>query len=368
MSYHADFTRQYNLSYIARFNQTRDLITNNPSFQEYGLPTRNIGEDISEECIVIAILFVDSKNKPSILRNKDLQADNYLIDSKTYIEDAHGRVLIEFTNSFNKLAVYSSGIVLGFIGYKNEKNIFICTDVVFPEPITAKLAAHTKDTTSQKILFISNIVLNDKNYEIVRMALDYFSDLVDEIVIFGNIFTEKSTKPDLEDFNQILPNTKLRIHLVPGLEDPTSKMIPMDPFHKMLFKSENCKNLNFLPQPAEQKIIGSTFVLMNDYIIRDLMKYTKEACSTLDVMEQLLKIRYLAPNSPDTISSVPVFKEDLLFINDCDYFVIGGSSEFTNRNYGRISMFTVPDFNKIHSAVVLNVSNNQFEEVSFKLD
>lgn len=366
MSYHVDFTKQYNLSYITRFNTTRDLIVSNPVLNDYGLDVNNLSDDLTKECIVIAIFFVDSKSKPTILKDKDLHANCYLDDSQFYIEDAYGRILLNFTNSFTKLSTFPSGMVLGFVGSKNDKNVFICSDVIFPKPIT-KSIQNSVNQLESKVLFLSNIVMNDQNYELVKMAIDYCSEFVNEIVIFGNIFTNKDLIPDLKDFNRIFENTKIKVSLIPGRNDLTSKMIPMEPFHKMLFDSEILKNLNLLPQPANSTILNSKFVLMNDYIIEDIKKYSNESCDTLQVMEQLIKIRYLAPNSPDTISSVPFFESDPLIINDCDYFVIGGSSKFSFKLFNNVPLLTIPDFNMSHSAVILDISNNSTEEIIFNL-
>lgn len=360
-----DFSKQYNLSYISRLDKMKGLIVDNPVFKEYNLDLKNLSEDLNDECIVIAIFFVDSKNKPSILRNRAEQTDNYLDESQFYIEDMHGRILLSFTNSFNKLNILSSGMVLGFIGYRNEKSIFVCSDIVLPVPLIPKPRKLQKKNS--KILFMSNISVNDGNFERVRMALDYFYNKVEQVVIFGNIFTNKKESfPDLSDLNQILSSDYPKINIVPNLNDPSTKMIPIEPFHKMIF-SEKISNLNLLPHPVECNMLGSDFILMNSYIIEDLKKYAIQTISYLEVMEELIKLRYLAPNSPDTISSVPFFKDDPLIINNCNYLIIGGSENLEFKKIRDVFLLTVPDFNLTHSVVVLDLETDYPEEIFFEL-
>ena len=362
--YKVDFTKQYNLSYITRYNTMKVLILENPAFKDYNLELMNLGDNLSEECVVIGIFFVDSKNKPSILRNKEEQSSCFLDDSQFYLEDAHGRILLTFSESFNKLKFFSSGMILGFVGYRNEKNIFVCSDVIFPTPLKSNGTTHKKN---HKILFMSNISLNDNNFEIARMAIDYFSKTVNDIVIFGDIFTNKKDKfPNLSDFDQFIAEGYPRLHLVPNLNDPSTKMIPIEPFHKMLF-NEKAKNLNFLKHPAHCSISESDFILMNSYIIEDLIKYSKNCISYLDIMEDIIKLRYMVPNSPDTIASVPFFEKDPLVINNCNFFVVGGSEKFEFKNSRNVSLITVPDFNKTHSCVVLDLETTQPEEIFFKI-
>lgn len=359
------FDKQYNLSYITRLDRIKEFIVENPALNDYNLDLKNLSDDLNEECIVIGILFVDSKKKPSILINKDLQSDHYLEDCQFYIEDQHGRILLSFTDSFEKLRFYSTGMILGFVGYRNEKSVFVCSDVIFPKPMA--LGKHKSKANNSKILLMSNIALNDNNFEKVRMAIDYFSDTVNEIIIFGNIFTDKkNTFPNIEDFNQFLSSEYPKVHLVPNLNDPSSKMIPIEPLHKMLFKN-GARNLDLLPHPAKVDLSGASIILMNNYIIEDLMKYTTQAISQLEVMKELLKIRYLAPNSPDTIASVPFFKEDPLIIDSCDYFIVGGTSKFEYETYRDVSLLTIPNFKVTQSVVVLDMATGQSEEIFFKL-
>lgn len=360
----ASFDKQYNLSYITRFNKIKHLILDNPVAKEYNLNFRNLSNDLDEECIVIGILFVDSKKKSSILRNRDSQPDNYLEGCQFYIEDEHGRILLSFADSFEKLKIYSSGMILGFVGYRNEKSIFICSDVIFPKQIPHNSHSEPKNT---KILFMSNITLNDNSFEKVRMAIDYFSESVNEIVIFGNIFTEKKNSfPNIEEFNHFLSPGYPKIHLIPNLNDPSSKMIPIEPLHKMLF-SHQTENLNLLPHPAKIDLFDSKFILMESYIIKDLMKYADQEISYLEIMKMLLKIRYLAPNSPDTIASVPFFKEDPLIIDSCDYFIVGGAPRLEHESYKNVSFLTISDFNITQSVIVLDMETRQPEEIFFKL-
>lgn len=381
-----DFSRQYNVSYITRYNRMKELIMSNPAASEYNLPLKKLGDDIFEECIVIAILVLDSKLKFSILQMNDPNVESYVPNSQLYIEDFSGKIPILFPQPFTKLSLLCTGAVLGFVGCKTEANVFICSDVVFPKPIEAPTGTSGKSFTNpsdtgptkqntENVLFMSNIVLNQSNFENCRAMVDYFSGKVCDIVICGNIYTESDQEPDFSDFNGVfdgLNNFTGRITLVPGHNDPTTKILPQAPLHQLFFSQALSKILRNLPQPAQETVCGKKVVLMNSQILKDLRKYIAKgtdtsAISDADILEDLAKIRLIAPNSPDTVGSIPFFEHDPFLIDDCNYLICGGCREFQTKKIRKIMIVCLPDFSKSHSAVLADFSNDSFTEVVLSL-
>lgn len=361
----------------------------NPAISEYEYPLKTLGDELQEECIVIAILFVDSKSKFSVLKSNikekltddttdpTLEKTNYLKNSEMYIEDCSGKVPISFTAGFNKLSIFCTGTVLGFIGSKNEKNIFICSDVVFPKPINqfedansqkSKMVKLQDAPESASIMFISNLLLNQSNFEKTKVLVDYFAEKTSKIVIFGDILVNSGSEYDFSDFNYIFSgvfkeaDTK-KVLLIPGPNDPTTKLLPQEPFHPLFFDRSLFNVLERLPHPASQVIFGKKFVFINQQIIKDLKRYCARNEDDLEILEQLVQIRQLAPNCPDTLGSVPFFGVDPFLLNDCDYLILGSCSKFQKKQFKSTQLVCIPDFASTKSAVILHDDTNEFVEV-----
>lgn len=453
MASHAEFTRQYNLSYTTRLGKVKELIMSNPAISEYNLPLRRLNESLMSECIVIAILVLDSKLKSSILQASGHEdPKNGREDPKSYIpggtynlEDNCGKIPILFSSSFNKLFLLSTGTVLGFVGRKNDKNTFICSDVIFPKPVmgclkdavqggmqaTGKVqttdkmqvmgkvqatggavkdvdsagtvsvpaagdATPTAETASDAIaLLVSNPLLNCGGYTKFKILIDYFSRKVSTTVLIGDIYTDGRGKPDLEDFNSIFKGLPMgKAILVPGPNDPTTSVLPQRPFHELLFDRE-IRSLINLPHPAQEVVCGKRVVLMNNSILRDLRKYIVDetnrgvvygempggtnsgdvpngetipdaAVTDADLLEQLLKIRLIAPNCPDTMAAMPLAEHDPFVIGDCDYLICGGCAKFETRRVNETEIVCVPSFSGTQSAVVGDFAAGKFTEVTVR--
>lgn len=410
----SDFQKQYNISYITRYNRMKELILSNPIISEYGLPLHNLGGKIEEECIVIGILFLDSKLKYSILKMngndsalksneiKDSQIESYLPGSQLYIEDSFGKIPLVFEKSFDKLKLFCTGIILGFVGKKDVHNVFQCKDVIFPKRIDTPVDFNK----NEKILFMSNILLNKEpnmnnielnkdlidspiskehpfpkeqssptetsiSYKIqCKLFLDYFIGKVSNIVIFGDIFTDEEADINVDDLNDLLKynNKSTNICLVPGPNDPTNQNLPQDHFHSMLFDKKVLKFLKSFRQPGLAEIDGVKFVFINKQIIENLKRYYNGVLeSNLDLLEELVNIRLTAPNCPDTMNCTPFSGEDPFLIEECNFLILGGCSSFEIRKYKNITLVCLPDFSKTGSSILFDSNRQSFEEIFLEL-
>lgn len=374
-----DFNTQYNSSYIARFKAMKPLILSNPAIREYCLEVRKLTGDISNECIVVATLFLYSTLKPSILKDIDNKNGPSVInstylndDSSFFIEDENGRLEIQFTKDFNKLYFMSSGMVLGFIGKIDDKNIFQCNDVIFPKPFDMK---ESSLTNSDKILLISNCLVNNKNYERLRVIADSIDKSVTEAIVIGDIYSSNSDEdPKFDLFNKLIRSLGIRINIVPGLNDPTTRMIPQAPLHKLYFEKdvETSGKINRLENPAYEKILGSNFIVLSHHLTDDLIKYCKDNTDNnlennsenkCEILKQLIKIRYLLPNAPDTISCVPFSNVDPFVINNCDIIITGGKNKSMINDYNGIKLIVIPDFDITGIVLIYNMKTGDIEEI-----
>lgn len=376
----AVFSKQYNVSYITRLEKMTELIKNNAAIIEYNLPIRKLNENLYEECITIGILVLDSKLKFSILQMNAENPKSYLPGGSLWIEDFCGKMPIQFIPSFRKMNFFCTGAVLGFVGKKNDSNVFICSDVVFPKPVEP-----TNKKGSGSVLIVGSPRVGSENQKQLRIIFDYFSMRVDATVILGDISKDSlldkfggifdglsSSKENVQLFGRIL--------IVPGPNDPTTLALPQHPFHSMLFDEEKYKLLKTLPHPAQELVCGKRIIFMNDMILEDLRRYVVDSKNSdiiygkqititettdMDLLEQLLRMRYISPSSPDTLPCIPFFGEDPFVMKDFDYLVCTGFEHFEMRKIGESIIVGIPDFSEGGAAILADFTNNTFTEVTY---
>jgi DNA polymerase delta subunit 2 len=110
--------------------------------------------------------------------------------------------------------------------------------------------------------------------------------------------------------SEILPT--IPITLMPGPLDPANVAIPQQPLHAALFplsrtyanplvqSSETREGLDCVTNPWEGDIDGWRMLGTAGQTVDDLMKYLDKG-DVLDVMEAMLRWRFVAPTAPDTL-------------------------------------------------------------------
>lgn len=409
-----DFNMQYNTSYNTRYGQLGRLVLENPAVSEYGLAVKELKDDIREECIVVATLFLASGLKPSVLDETSIKDQ---VEIKTYvssdavffIEDMNGKLEIRFADGFNKLTALMSGMVLGFVGLQNEKGVFECCDVIFPRPAD-RISADRGCDQKGFVLLISNCLLNRQNMERLQVVTDFCRAKTCSILVIGDLFTTDEDMPRCDLLNQWAANAGANVYIGPGFNDPTTRMLPQYPLHELLFSkgavrcdalgktchavSSQTGSIIPLTNPCQTTIAGFNFSIITHHIMEDMIKYVPQdkeglqysptpyrmhvdgaAASSfepedyfredvvLNILEQLIKIRHLVPNAPDTLSCVPYNNIDPFVINECDFLVVGGCSRSCKRRYRDKTLLGIPDFDKTGTALLLNLDDGEFEEI-----
>lgn len=394
-----NFDIQYSSSYQARFRQMKGMILDNPAIQEYGLSVLELANDLHSECIVIGTLFLASCLKHSVLsQNKTadrLATRTYVsADSPFYIEDDTGRLEIQFAPTFTKLTAFSSGITLGWIGSIDDRDIFVCTDVIFP----VEAAASNKSDASGRVLIIGNTLLDSGNYERIKVIMDLYRDGIDHVILIGDVFKFTEEIPPFHLFNKLADGCAAGISLLPGLNDLTSHLLPIQPFHRLLFGPnafpENGMKINMLGNPFQGVLLGEPFVILSHHILHDLVKYIPQPegglqntpadyrmhldesaareyephdyftdGNMMDILEQLIRIRHIAPNAPDTVGCIPFDDADPFILGECRFLVSSGLKNPSARKYKDKIIIGVPDFNKTGLAVLFDMKTAGFETI-----
>ncbi|ORD99484.1 DPOD2 [Hepatospora eriocheir] len=346
-----NYKHQYNQNYNIRFKQMYPLIKS-----ECG----NIINKISQlkedkECVVIGILFLDSKAKDSILYKK-IESDTYLLDDSYYfIEDDTGKVTIQL----NTDVLLTTGMVLGFEG-RLKDNVFDCKKIVYPNKKLVSEEKKNKEIDSlfnNQILILSNIKFN-KNFDRVCTTIDFVLNNyeVRHLFFIGNIFDSKLVI-DFNRFNRILSKID-KVFIVPSVDDPTTIVYPLQSLSKMLFPKSD--KFVFLTNPVN----NDNLIVLDRYLISDLYNYLRKDDMKDDIglCKTLLDIRNIGPTLPDTIPTYPFTDKDPFFINNCKLMIVGNSKTDIGF-YNETVILTIPDFDSMGAGIIFNSINNQIEEI-----
>lgn len=388
-----DFSKQYNSTYKLRIDILGKFITQNPIIKDNKWPVLQLSsEKISNKCLIIGIFFIQSNLKYSILKNVPESdkppACNYIDDNTHYfIEDETGSLEIKFTEFCKKPYALVSGMVLGFVGFKNSMNIFECTEIIYPIDLLAS------DLKSHKnLLIISNPKINQKNVQSIKVITDYLYENASEILFIGDCTDSQNVFESIDCLRFIIENNYGIINLVPGLNDPTSKMLPQLPFHELFFNKninfeyQDLKNLkesqssersvNLLSNPSKSVICNKKTITINQELIFDMMRYIpnykinendllNSEC-VAEVLLQILKLRYILPNAPDTLPCVPYQDKDPFIIDECDIIVTGGCDKPLIKEYNGKIIICVPDYSKTGIAILVNLGDNSIQNMCFE--
>lgn len=121
-----NFDTQYCASYNARYARMYDMVLGNPGIARQGLEVKELKDDLSTDCLVVAIFFLKSGAKPSALKeNNEAEKKRvrcYIDGSQVYyMQDRSGNLELVFAPEFDKLPALMTGMVLGFVGLGGDQ-------------------------------------------------------------------------------------------------------------------------------------------------------------------------------------------------------------------------------------------------------
>mmetsp|Transcript_5254 Transcript_5254/g.11653 ORF Transcript_5254/g.11653 Transcript_5254/m.11653 type:complete len:503 (+) Transcript_5254:5650-7158(+) len=155
------------------------------------------------------------------------------------------------------------------------------------------------------------------------------------------------------------------VDLMPGGADPCNVTLPQQPLHKCLFPSAVRfeKTFRRVTNPLEYVLKKDITVLGHSgEPILDMLQYTR-GLSAVDLMEQTLQWRHMAPTAPDTLPCYPLVSHDPFVIqNRPQIYFAGNQNSFDNRlvrtadgSFTRI--ISVPSFCKTGIVVLVDLDS-----------
>lgn len=161
------------------------------------------------------------------------------------------------------------------------------------------------------------------------------------------------------------------ITIMPGKNDPTSFLLPQQPFHpKILPQSGLLENVFPVTNPC--LIEHGHYIILGTAgeNIEAIRQHSKIEYSTT-ILKNTLEWGHIAPSAPDNLSCLP-FKDRDPFIIDYvpDIYFAGNQHEYAVTTYStetkpKIQLISVPSFVKSQSCVLVDLSNLECELVNF---
>lgn len=426
------FVDQYYHVYNVRLSQTRQALIRSAQFR-WGEDIKNIPlEQLNAslgatEVVVIGTLFKSMSKQPSILRElEDALLTPNLEESKAnYTSDEDSLILHETDESVPvvgdiDIQMHVTGIPIALFGHQlNGGAKFHVTDTCYAGPSLSvykmpKANSYRDETIKGRLLIVSGLefgfdsllsgekctkVINALNNlrDYVSGETEFDDDCGDEksivkVIIAGNSVgsgyikakteiigaSEANDNRSLgEVFNIFdryvftMAQSGADIDIMPGKNDPTSFLLPQQPFHpKILPKSgllENVRpNTNPLLMKYKERIILGTSGDNVDAIRR---------CSRIEfsttILKSTLEWGHIAPCAPDSLSCYPYKEQDPFLIDFTpDIYFAGNQPEYAVTTYStdtkpKIQIISVPRFTEALSGVVINLSDLDTELVSF---
>lgn len=401
------FTDQYYHVYNIRLKQARPALIRRAEYR-WGKDIRNVDlEQInvslgSEEVYVIGTIFKSMPKQPSILRELEENEPTPADPSENFTTDEDILILHETDENVQVVGdinphEHVTGIPVALRGHQlNGGAKFEVVDICYsgPELSVYKMpptngSSHEDETKNfDKILIISGLEfgIQDSFTKAQREqyldALKNFKNLVNSdksikrIIIAGNSAIPAEPKNRSKVFHffdkyleQIAQSVEY-IDVMPGRNDPTSFLLPQQPFHPKILPNSgklDCVIPNTNPcliQSDDLIIVGTS-----GENVDTIRQHSRFEDSTT-ILKNTLEWGHIAPCAPDNLSCIP-FKQNDPFLIDYvpDIYFAGNQPEFVVTTYSsetksKIQLISVPKFSKSLSCVQINLSNIDVEEIN----
>lgn len=390
----------------------------------------------NESVFIIGTLFKIMSKQPSILKEIDPQHHNNIkrfdlsCTLTNYASDEDTIVLHEQEEDVKLVGQidihkHVTGIPVALLGYQVDSGAkFHVTDICYSGPVLSVYRSIGKPTEThdpsqtRKVMLISGLEFGfadtsgyseDKCREIIialRMlqaficggtgdSADYYSSKISRIIIAGNsiasgiarakeinndvIVPDKvSTVPallnivkKLDDYLFTLQQT-VDVDIMPGHNDPTTFLLPQQPFHPKLFPRSSCMtSFNAVTNPHIAEYDGKLFLGTSGQTIDAIRQFSRFEDSTT-IIKHTLEWGHLAPSAPDNLSCVPFANQDPFIIDFTpDVYFAGNQPEFAVTTYTsevrpKIQLISVPRFTESLSCVLVDLTTLDCQLMTFK--
>lgn len=424
---------QYYHIYNYRLNAVRDTLIRSAQ-SRWGKEVKNVPLEHlnaslgSTDVFVIGTLFKSMPKQPSILREIEgndtsiSSIDESMNTSDYFVSDEDSLVLHEIDENVQVVGdidVHShvTGIPVALLGHQlNGGAKFHVVDACYAGPSldvykeTAMDTNGSSDENNDHLLIVSGFEFGfdlsmpkeetNRIVESLKKLRDFVHGSNKEmpkkkivrVIVAGNSIAPGYTKAKLnllgpseeKDTSKLkdiiymfdrylhdLAQSGVETTLMPGRNDPTSFLLPQQPFHpKILPKSGRLDNLHPNTNPCLMECMHRVILGTSGDNIEAIRQHSRIEYSTT-ALKSTLEWGHIAPSAPDNVSCLP-FKDRDPFIIDYvpDIYFAGNQPEYTVTTYScsakpKIQLISVPSFVKTQSCVVVNLKNLECDLLNF---
>jgi len=157
----------------------------------------------------------------------------------------------------------------------------------------------------------------------------------------------------------------LPVDILPGSNDPTLYVLPQQPFARCLLpKSFQNATFKSVTNPYEFEIEGKTFLGISGQTFQNMEKYMT-ITDKLNLANQTLEWRHIAPTAPDQLGCYPYYDTDPFVLSQCPHvYFIGNQKEFETKliegsDGQRVRIICLPAFADNPIVVLVNLNHEE---------
>uniref|UniRef100_A0A8D3CHY6 DNA polymerase delta subunit 2 n=1 Tax=Scophthalmus maximus TaxID=52904 RepID=A0A8D3CHY6_SCOMX len=161
------------------------------------------------------------------------------------------------------------------------------------------------------------------------------------------------------------------VDVMPGQYDPTNYTLPQQPLHRCMFPlSSVYPTLQLVSNPYQANVDGVRFLGTSGQNVSDIQRYSSMD-SHLEILEETLRLRHLAPTAPDTLGCYPFYQKDPFILEECPHVYFSGNAPtfesklIKGADGQEVLLVTVPEFSSTQTACLVNLRTLECEPVRF---